>query len=562
MTVRTLRNPVPGLVALTPTAIKTAAYTAAVGDLVMVDVSNTCRTVYDVAVTSGVPTITSNTANFASGDATKAIQGLMGLIQLPATLASVQDSTHATMSANANITTTVVMSIGTPGLPVTLPASASAGAVVEVRKTDTSGWPITVAGSGSDTVNGAASVNLYKVQTTTRFVKGTGIDWIATIAPPVAARGAIVNATGDSLAPQWTTSGGYMNGSGSPADVLWWAHLLSNGKIVHGRLDGIGGTRADQQMLRVDAACSNGGHFCLVQTATNEALGAMSPTLWAGYMRQLVSVILARGQIPILTTPVPIGTSAYKLLMDKYRHWLIAFAATNGYPLVDFYSILANPLTGAYKASLDNGDGVHPNLAGKQLMGQAIVDAISPLLPNFTPTLPIASSASDSCNLVPNGLFTVDTNSDGVPDSWVKTGSGTVSLITDAAVTGQVLRITDTASSGTTSVKAGPISAAGMAGHRMAFTGLVKVAAASANNNLYCFITGSGQPTLNLQALNSWLGVTTPGWQRFYTEGYVPPSPSTYSIQLDTSGGTSIDVQVAQLGLYDLTANGWISPGA
>lgn len=546
---------------LTPTALKTAAYTAVVGDLVMVDVSGVCRTARDVQVTNGQAGITSATANFVSatfpaGDVGAPIQGLQGLVQLPATIVSVQSATAATMSASAVITTTVVMSIGPPtGLPVTLPAGAAAGDQVGVRRVDSSGWPLTVVGSGSDTVNGGVSASLARAQTTTVCTKGAGADWSATIVAPTHRTGAVVNAIGDSIAPQGSASSGFMCGSGSPLDYLWWAHILSQGKIVQGYLDGIGGTRVDQMLTRSDAATA-AGNWCLIQTGTNEALGSMTPTTWAGYMRQLVAVIVGRGLKPILCTPVPINTAGSRLLMDGYRHWLISFAAVNGYPLVDFYSLLANPLTGAYKSGYDNGDGVHPNPAGKQAMGQLVVDAITPLLPAFNPSLPVVNDTSNGRNLIPNGLFVTDSNSDGVPDSWAKTGSATVSLITDAAVVGQVLRITDSASSGTTTVKAGPITAAGLGGHRFAFTGLVKVVAASAFCDLSCLVTGTGVPSLVLQGLNNWSAIATPGWQRFYVEGNVPSPPSTFTISFSTSGGTSIDVQVGQLGLYDLTALG------
>lgn len=562
MTIKTLLSGGTQVPALTPTAVKTAAYTAAVGDLVRVDVSGAVRTAYDVQTTTGQATITSATVNFVSGDAGKPITGLMGLIQLPASLLSVQSATAATMSANANITANVIMSIGTPGgLQVTLPPLALPGAQVGVRKTDATGWPITVVGSGSDTVNGVASVALSRPATTTVFTKGTSTDWTATITTPTPIRGAIVNAIGDSIAPAWNGPDNPQNGSGLPSDVLWWAHLLSNSRIIQGRCDGIGGTRADHMAARIDSAAGSGGHWCMIQTGTNDASAGAAPSVWAGYIRQMCSVILGRGQTPILTTPVPRGVTADRLLMDRYRHWLISYAATNGYPIVDFYTLLANPLTGTYKAIYDSGDGTHPNSLAKQAMGQLIADALTPLLPNFTPTLSAVNDTANGCNLVPNGLFVTDTNADGVPDSWAKTGgTATVSLITDTAVIGQALRLTDTTSSGTTTVKAGPTALTGLGGHRVAFTGMIKVVAASAFCNLTVLMTGTPAP-VTLRALTTWSGATTPGWQRFYVEGNVPATPSTFSVIFDTSGGTSIDVQCAQLGLYDLTAQGYISPG-
>jgi hypothetical protein len=371
--------------------------------------------------------------------------------------------------------------------------------------------------------------------------------------------GCVVNWIGDSIAPTAQSYPGFGRQSGSVAlqglDYLAWAHLLSNGRILFGKVSGIPGQRADQMWARIDTdTLTWGGNFCGVITGTNDAVATHSGATFAADMRKICAAIVSRGQIPILTTLTPYVNQR----MDIYRRFLIAYAADNGWPLVDFYSKLVDPTTGGYQASLDNGDGIHPNGAGRRIMGQALVDALTPYLPPWQPNLPMNNSVSTSINLAQNPMLTVDSNSDGVPEFWAKTGAGTVSLVTgDTNISGSALRLSDSASSGLTKVTQVITSAVG--GHRIAFTGFVK---SPGTVGATFSLTSNGTGPMTLSALSGLLGVgwvePFSTWQRFYLEGMCPANATTLTLTLTSTstGGPGLDSSVAQVGVFDLTACG------
>jgi lysophospholipase L1-like esterase len=374
--------------------------------------------------------------------------------------------------------------------------------------------------------------------------------------------GNVLNWIGDSIAPPIRTSSGVdtVNGLGvllTPGDFLAWAHLLSSAQIQYGKAGGVGGQRADQMVPRIAAdALSHGGQFCGISTGTNDASAGRTPAQYAADIRAMCAAIVAAGQIPILTTGVPNpsgGATNYRQVFDRYRRFTIAYAIQNGWPLVDTYSALVDPATGGYLAVYDSGDGIHPNNAGKKVMGQALVDAMQPYLAPLRVAPAAWDTAAQTANLVPNPLFKTDTNADGVPDSWTKTGTLTVSTGTDPAVKGRWMRIQETASAGFAQVQA-PITITGLPGHAIAVSGLFRVVGTSQTT---LTISTSGAATnLNMRPISAWTEPTG-DWRTFYLQATVPVGATSMVINFSTNGGANVDAYVAQLGVYDLTAAGF-----
>lgn len=381
-----------------------------------------------------------------------------------------------------------------------------------------------------------------------------------------ASRGSVVNWVGDSIAPAKITSTGYgVNSAGaglqlSASDMLSWAHLMSNARILYGKAAGVTGERADQMATRIVVdALSSGGNWCGITAGTNDASAGRTTAQFAADIRAMCVSIVAARMTPILTTCVPnpsTGSPNQRLLMDKYRRFLIGYAADNGWPLVDWYSSLVDVTTGGYLTANDNGDGIHPSPTGKKIMGQVLADALSPYLPPFGPAVATIATAAQTANLIPNPLFLTDTNADGVPDSWTKSGgSVTYSIVTgDAGIKGNALRITDTGSGGFTQCNASAnVSAASLIGHRVAFTGLVKNSGTSTAAVFSLGTTGAAT-NVAIRGMSNW-GLVT-GWQRFYLEAVIPAAAATVFVSLQSGGGTAVDAQIAQVGLYDLTDAG------
>lgn len=547
---------------VTPTAVKTGAYTAAAGEVVRADASGTQRTLYDLSMTNASAVVTSATAAFTSADVGLPIYA--NSLPIGATILSVQSATQATVSGNATATATgVVVTIGTGVQTITLPSGASPGAVVTVKKMDATSRQVQVVPAGSDTIDGQTVVALRVQYMSRTFRKDTATTWVveAGLTPlgaQVPARGgSVVNWIGDSIAPTRQAVSGIGAGLAGvafgPADFLAWAHWLSNGKILYGKAGGVGSERADQMAARVDPdSLAFGGQFCGVNTGTNDASLGRTAAQYAADIRALTSAIVARGQVPVLTsgTPQPnTGAPNYRLQHDRFRRFNQALAAANGWPWVDWYSKLVDPATGGYLAAYDSGDGIHPNNAGKQLMGQTLVDALSPFLAPFATVLPQLGDNTQTANLLLNGTMA---GAGSAPTSWTKTGAVPSSLVTDAAVVGQAMRLNDTASSGFTQITQQVPSPTSLQGHKLAFTGKFKAVGTVAFNVL---LTSNGTSPVNVRPVNG-IAQATPGWQTFYSEVLVPADATTLTVFFSTNGGAAVDGYFAQAGLYDLTAAG------
>jgi lysophospholipase L1-like esterase len=563
---------------LMPTAVKTGPYTAAVNDLAQVDASGSSRQVYDAVTTSGSATITSATAAFTAADVGKPIS-VLGF-NPGATITAVNSATSITASANATSSgTSQVLTIGGPGsVAVTLPAGAAAGALVAVKKLDATAKQVLVTPSGGDTIDSvAAPLVIARRYAARRFRKDSATNWVVedgyTPYPVPPPSGNIVDWIGDSISPQSSgvaIGNSSMNGSGKSDDYLWWAHLLSNARLLFGRPAGIGSTRSDQMLARLnDLALRETGHFCGIQTGTNDSSAGFSGATFAANIRAMVSIIQSSGRIPILCTPPPCpATSTFRFLDDEYRRFLVAYAKDNAFPLIDFYSLLVDPATGGYLAAYDSGDGTHPNTAGKKAMGQLLSDTLTAWLPPVRPPLEqanstaaqLAANTGPSSTLLPNGLFLTDAAGATTITGWTKAGTQTFTVVAnEAGIKGQSMRIQDAASSGFSQMSTGTLAgtATGRGGHRIAFGGLVKGNGTGViGPNLQCQLSAPSGNIL-LRAMAVFGGAATPGWQQFYCEGTAPSDCNGISVTFSSSGGPNVDGQVAQLGVYDLTASGY-----
>jgi hypothetical protein len=300
----------------------------------------------------------------------------------------------------------------------------------------------------------------------------------------------------------------------------------------------------------------------MIQTGTNDAAAGTTVATYMSILQNMVTKIINAGQRPILTTPVPNGGgSTPRLLIDKYRRAVTYYAIQNGFPLVDFSTLLTDPSTGSYLAAYDSGDQTHPNALGYRAMGQAIVDQMAGFIqPLQFPTTLHNAALTDTVNGITNPLFLTDVApADGTPDTWTKVGTGAAGtgIVTgDAAIKGNALRIVDTASTGTISFTSANYALG--ASKLFAFMGRIK-------------IVGQGQFTLTattsgggafIQRLASNfvpppINDSTGGWKRFYLVGRSLSNSSTVAVVFSSPGGTNVDVSIAEIGVVDLTALGF-----
>lgn len=131
------------------------------------------------------------------------------------------------------------------------------------------------------------------------------------------------------------------------------------------------------------------------------------------------------GAVPGSDTTAAALDSTAQLKIVTINAWLKRYAAFNGIPLVDFYSVLVAPSTGLYQTGYTY-DGTHPTPAASRRMGSAAWTALSSwIVPTPSPTV---KQNVSPINIWPNGLCL--TGSGSLPTGW-NSSAGTGSNFTD-----------------------------------------------------------------------------------------------------------------------------------
>lgn len=269
-------------------------------------------------------------------------------------------------------------------------------------------------------------------------------------------RGNRVAAIGDSITSQagpetQRNAKGYIN----------WMGLLSDQQARWDLQEATSGHKvADVLSTAVPAITARDTRpdYCIVLAGTNDLSAGTSLSNITSDLAEIYARLRAAGIVPVPATLPPNGTSSYHATIGKVNTWIARHAAEHGYPMLDFFGALVDPSTNKYDSSLSD-DGVHPNEAGAEVLGQLAADELAPILTPWS--APLSTANDDPSNLNSNALFEDDGNADGVPDGWsVLTGAAdaTITLETPGGsegVAGQWLKIERTGTSAQTILRAG-----------------------------------------------------------------------------------------------------------
>lgn len=190
-------------------------------------------------------------------------------------------------------------------------------------------------------------------------------------------------------------------------------------------------------MNPLPGACiiASGGNDVRLLAAPNPNFSTMVATL-----KTIVAVLVAAGIKPILwaitpdTYASPISPTLYQANIHQWNTYIRRYAATHGYPMIDSHTAMAD-INGVYYAGYgDPSNAAHPSPAGQRLIAQkAIADGI---LDAFPPTALVhtARQINDLSNMFNDGtnnlgLFTLDSNSDGLGNGLTLVGPATCSLV-------------------------------------------------------------------------------------------------------------------------------------
>ena len=339
-------------------------------------------------------------------------------------------------------------------------------------------------------------------------------------------------------------------------DIASYASAVSGGRLVVMTTAGVSGETSAQLLARINTDIIGPGitDTLGIICGTNDASTGVPVATFLANMTAMVDAAEAAGIAVFLCTPPPNPSGAQRLLSAKYVQAIRYLASRRDLPVVPLREVWIDPTTGGYLASYDNGDGIHPNSVGRLAAGQAVYNTLAPLLPLGSVNTALFATA-DSPNMLPNGLFLVDTNADGVPDSYTKTGASiTVSLVdaTPDGVRGKWLRIQDVTNT-FGQVNPADITTGFAAGDKLALSCRFKSAITSGSALFGIqFIGAAGNPTVR-PALG---GVpVVPGVAYGYMETVVPAG--TTAIRPQYSGqGTGMDFSLGEPQLINLTALG------
>lgn len=180
---------------------------------------------------------------------------------------------------------------------------------------------------------------------------------------------------------------------------------------------------------------------CIIFGGTNDTAntgGTWSLSGRAAILKDIVAGLVNNGILPILVAiPPHTDNTSFNPRVIAWNTWLRRYGSRNGYPLIDAYTACADA-TGNYISGYSD-DGLHPTKKGHSAIAdRAIADGIADAFPPQGRILTRRSTA-DTTNLfndgsVNLGMFTVDTNADGIANglSLIPGGPSTQSLVTPA----------------------------------------------------------------------------------------------------------------------------------
>jgi len=135
---------------------------------------------------------------------------------------------------------------------------------------------------------------------------------------------------------------------------------------------GVGGAKTADMVNRTHYALSLHPGFVIIMGGINDLANGEVPlaTVQAN-IRTMCDLADSHGAVPVLCTVPP--TNFHLAQQDVLNAWIAEYAHLKGYPLIDFYTVIDDPLHPGYSnPALVMSDGEHPNAAGYVAMGNAI----------------------------------------------------------------------------------------------------------------------------------------------------------------------------------------------
>jgi lysophospholipase L1-like esterase len=339
------------------------------------------------------------------------------------------------------------------------------------------------------------------------------------------------------------------SGAGSAGDD-WFPYVCYRlkGKIITNA--GVIGNTTAQMLARIQTdVIDKKPDVCFINGGTNDS-GTLTPQETFANI-QAICLALSTAKIkPILLNVTPRNDSTKNAWIIRLNMLTHRFASRYGIPYIDFYSALVDPTTGYIQAAY-TADGLHPNTAGKRAMADTIVNTIGKYFWDIN--YPITAANVDNTNLIANGLFLNDADSNGTPDNWTVSGTtgATYSLEADANIKGNWLKIVRTTAD-QSYIKQDKSTGFNI-GDVLNVSGKFKAENAISGGMVYSIFLYFSGPGSSPGAVSSWTADVTDGV--FNKDIVVPDGTTQISIRILTKDGTGT-LYVSQIALRNLTTGG------
>ena len=231
-------------------------------------------------------------------------------------------------------------------------------------------------------------------------------------------------------------------GAGGAGYGCAWPHMacgLSMQRLSFAGNAGVAGQKASQILARVPDVIALGPRIVTVLSGTND-LSSTTFASWSASIQSTASQLRAAGIRVVLCTIPPQGTTTYLSTTITWNNWLRHYALSNGFDLLDFFTLLVDPATGMYKSGYDSGDGLHPSQTAHIVIANYVVASLS-TTSAFSP-IQARLNTGDTANLIANPLLL---NGTPTPTSWTPGGTASADfveqLVTDADFDGKAWEI-------------------------------------------------------------------------------------------------------------------------
>jgi lysophospholipase L1-like esterase len=365
-------------------------------------------------------------------------------------------------------------------------------------------------------------------------------------------------AIGDSI----TLSSSVISDTNTELQDNWFHRALwmVGGKYIKNA--GVNGNTTSQMLARIDAdiiALNPRPSACFIAGGTNDitAIGSNPISLIVSNVETMIRKLISAGILPILLTILPRSTpETYQGYIVTLNQAYFKLATKYEIPFIDTYTNMVTVSDGTM-ISAYTSDGLHPTAAGGgySVMAQSVYDQFLSKIP-LPNAINIASQTAYNKNMLVNGLFLNDTNSDGTPDNWTLSGTGTCEIVTDTNIKGNWAKLTATSSAAATLLSAN-ISTGWSVGDTINLSGLFKAAdIKSAGATFYVYVAFNGAASVLVTPCKLWYNDITLG--RFNLDFKVPTGCTSFNIRAWISaGGTGGgNVSIAQMGFINMTTLG------